>query len=204
MDAILEFINASLIWTPWFIGLLLFISGLGLPISEDVLVITAGVLAAKNPDYLIYLYAGVVTGAYFGDALTYWLGRIFGTKLLQTSLWRGKVAPEKLDKFSLHFSKNASLVILLGRFIPFGIRIFIYLTAGFTKYNYKKFAFIDLVAVFLTTGLTFFLSYTFGEQIVTFIDKAKYILLALIVIYVLLWLIKKVFKKTTGDSGSSH
>lgn len=200
METILALISASLVWSPLIFAFLLIISGFGLPISEDALVIGAGVLAAKNPELAVFLYAGILIGAYLGDALTYWLGRIFGTKLLETRFWKGKVSPEKLDKFSLYFSKNAYLVILLGRFIPFGIRIFIYLTAGFTKFSYKKFAFIDLLAVSLTTGITFSLSYNFGDEILEFLNQAKYILLAIILIYLIFLLAKKFLQKPSKNA----
>ncbi len=198
MQYIVDLVNASLIYAPLIFAIALVISGFGLPISEDALVILAGIMAAKNPEMAILLYAGIWTGAYGGDAVTYWLGRGFGTSLLETKFWKGKVNPEKLEKFKSYFSKNAYAVIILGRFIPFGMRIFIYLTAGFTKFNYKKFAVIDIFASAFTTGLTFTLAYKFGEQIVAFLDKAKFVLLIALLMYLAFLLYKKLLKKPTG------
>ncbi|PID63230.1 MAG: hypothetical protein CR974_02205 [Gammaproteobacteria bacterium] len=192
MDNLIAFIDAHVIYAPVVIFLILFVSGFGLPFSEDVLVVLSGVLASQHVAMLVPLYLGVFFGAYAGDSATYWLGRILGVKLLQTRLLKNQIHPDKLNTVGRLFAQKAILVMLLGRFVPFGMRMLVSLTAGMTKFDYKKFVVFDALAVLLTTGLTFSLSYYFGDAIVIVLDKVKYLLLALIVSY-LVWLGLKKF-----------
>ncbi len=194
MDSLIAFTDAHVVYAPIIIFLILFLSGFGLPFSEDILVVLSGVLASQHDAMLIFLYVGVFFGAYAGDSATYWLGRIFGVKLLRTRWLKNQINPDKFNTVGQLFAKKASLVIVLGRFVPFGMRMLVSLTAGTTKFDYKKFVVFDALAVLLTTGLTFSLAYHFGDVIIVVMNKVKYLLLLCIAIY-LLWATFNRFKK---------
>ncbi len=190
MEYLITLINTHIVYAPVIIALALCVSGFGLPISEDVLVILAGVLASQNPDMAVVLYLSIVIGAYSGDSVTYWLGRLGGNRLLETKLFKNQIDHKKLDKLSVLFSQRAARVIIGGRFIPFGMRIMIYLVAGIGKFDYRKFAILDMIAVSLTTSITFSLAYYFGNEIISVLDKVKYVILIVLVAYGLFSLFK--------------
>ncbi|MEE3079897.1 MAG: DedA family protein, partial [Bdellovibrionota bacterium] len=56
-------INANFEWAPLIIFGLLFLAGFNIPVSEDLMLFTSAILAAKNPEYKYQLFIGVFAGA---------------------------------------------------------------------------------------------------------------------------------------------
>lgn len=187
METILSLINQYIFYAPLIIFIALCISGFGLPISEDALVITSGILSYQHPSMLPYFYMAIFFGAFAGDNIAYWFSRAVGAGLLEK-----KVSPQKLAKISRLFNAHSNWVIFCGRFIPFGIRMIVIIYAGISRFDYRKFAPINALSVFCTTGFTFSLAYTFGDSIIAVLDQVKYLLIGLLGVYLLFLVVKKV------------
>ncbi len=196
MTALPEFINEALPYAPFFISFALILNSVGLPISEDALIIAAGVLASTFPPHSTALYLGCLSGAYFGDMGSYWLWRLLGGILLEKPFWKKRIKTESMERYRKYFDKYGAAVLIAGRFIPFGVRVLICLYAGMSKYNYRRFAFFDLLAALASTGTIFTLSYFLGDAVKKNLDQAKWILFALaILLGLVLYLHRKAQKK---------
>lgn len=165
MEAVLDYVQQHVQYAPYIIFGLLLLAGFNLPVSEDIMLFTSAILAAKNPEYAGMLFTGVFLGAYFSDLICYaFMGRYLGPKIFQIKMFSSMVSQEKIDKVNSFYSKYGVVTLILGRFIPFGVRNALFFTAGLGKMNAVKFALSDLLACTISCVTFFYLYYTFGES----------------------------------------
>ncbi len=77
----------------------------------------------------------------------------------------------KVQKF---FEKRGFFALIIGRFIPFGVRNCLYMTSGMSKMSFPKFALCDALACTLWASLSFGLYYTLGKNIDTIYSQVKF------------------------------
>lgn len=197
MEAFLDFVQANVAFAPYaFLGLLL-LAGLNLPISEDLMLLTSALLAIKNPDMKYELFAGVFLGAYLSDLLCYgFMGRFLGPKIFQIKFFSKMINQEKLDKINSFYSRFGVITLIAGRFIPFGVRNALFLTAGLGKMNALKFAISDLIACTISSVFFFWLYFTYGESVIDIVKKGNMILFAVFAAAGLGWFIHKKVRKS--------
>ncbi len=200
MEAILAWIMSHVMYAPYVIFGLLLLAGLNVPVSEDAMLFISGVLAAKNPEYLVHLFLGVYLGAYLSDIIAYSLGRFLGPKLWRIRFFAKMVTPEKIDKVAGFYARNGFLTLLIGRFIPFGVRNALFLSAGFTKMNFTKFAIYDWIATTLSCSLFFSLYYKYGETVIEYVKKGNMILFSIFLIGVIFYFVKQKKKARTQST----
>jgi len=179
----------NIIMAPWVIFGLLLLAGFNIPVSEDGMLLISALLAFKNPNHLMPLFFGVYAGAYCSDLICYTLGRTLGPKIFEIDFFKNMMSKERMDKINSFYSKYGVITLIFGRFIPFGVRNALFLTAGLGKMDFKKFALSDLLACTISCTTFFTLYYKFGKEITDIIKKGNIILFsvaALIVIYLLL------------------
>jgi len=191
MDEILQFIQSNVEYAPYLTGSLLLLAGFNLPVSEDLMIFISAMLAKQNPDHKIALFIGVFCGAYFSDLISYWLGRLLGPKLWKIKFWSKMVSMEKVGKITNFYQKYGPLTLILGRFIPFGVRNGLFLTAGLGKMSFPKFAASDFVACILTNTVSFVLIYTYGEAILETLKKGNIVIFSVFLSLILITLIRK-------------
>ena len=182
MEELLQIIQANIQYAHFIIFGTLLLAGLNIPISEDAMLFISAILASKNPDYLPHLFIGVYLGAYFSDLICYSLGRVIGPKLFEIRFFSNMVSTERITKISTYYQKYGVVTLILGRFIPFGVRNALFLTAGLGKMNFIKFALSDLLACTISSISFFSLYYYYGESVVTYIKQGNMVLFSLVFI----------------------
>jgi membrane-associated protein len=203
MDYLTGYITNYPLLAPMLIfGLLLF-AGFNLPVSEDVMLFVSAYLARKNPELILWYFFGVFAGAYFSDLISYWVGRILGTKLLESKFAPKFLTQKRLDKVRGFYAKYGMFTLIGARFIPFGVRNGFFMTAGLSKLRFSKFCFFDLIAASISCLIYFSLYFAYGHVIVEYIKKSNILIFsvfAIIIVYFLVgfWLkeLKKKKKKT--------
>jgi len=194
-------INANVTMAPYIIFGLLFLAGFNIPVSEDLMLFTSAILAAKNPDHLWPLFAAVFAGAYISDMICYgFIGRYVGPKLFKIKFFASMITPEKLEKINSFFKKYGVWTLILGRFVPFGFRNGLFLSAGLAKMNAWKFAISDLVACTISCVTYFYIYYTFGETAIEYVKKSNYFIAAIAVAIVTGVIISKKRKAKLSES----
>jgi membrane protein DedA with SNARE-associated domain len=63
--------------------------------------------------------------------------------------------------------------LLVGRFIPFGVRNGLLLTAGLGRMSFVRLATVDLVAATLSCGFYFWLYFTYGRAAVSAVAESQ-------------------------------
>ncbi len=141
------------------------LAGLNLPISEDLLIIVSGVLASSVvPENTWKLFTAVFLGAYLSDWIVYWLGRWLGPNLQKVKWFANFFRKERVQKIEAYYKKYGALTLLVGRFIPFGVRNCLFVTAGLGKMHFGKFALFDGIACILSNTVLFTLAYYCGKN----------------------------------------
>lgn len=188
METIFLFIQEHAQYAHWVVFSLLMLAGLNFPISEDIVIIGSGVLASTCvPENTAKIFLGIFLGAYISDWVAYGIGRFWGPTLWKYRWFTKIFRPERLDQIRSYYKRYGMLTLLVGRFIPFGVRNCLFVTAGIGKMPFGKFLFSDGIACFLSNITLFSLSYFCGKNIsylMKYVNIAIFIafLIALIVI----------------------
>lgn len=200
MEEIIIFIQSNIDIAPWLIFFVLLLAGLNLPVSEDAMLFISAILAAKNPDMLYSLFFAVYMGAFFSDIICYWLGRTLGPRLWKIQFFAKMVSPERVDQMGQYYKKYGIITLVVGRFIPFGVRNALFLTAGLSKMNFAKFAFSDFLACSISSLAFFSLYYTYGEKVVEYVKQGNMIIFSILLIVLGAILLKKSWAKKKHTS----
>jgi membrane protein DedA with SNARE-associated domain len=147
----------------WLGGILL-LCGLGLPIPEDISLIAAGYFswckALQVSKAFLVCFAAVLAG----DSLAFFLGRYFGRRVLASRLARKYFTHRRQIKVRAYFRKFGSKVVLVGRFTP-GLRFTIFFTAGTLHLRPPVFLIYDFTAAAFTVPLLVYSAWAFGDKI---------------------------------------
>lgn len=174
MDTLIEFLFAHAQYAHWIVFGALMLAGLNIPISEDLMIIFSAVLAATIvPENTYKLFAAVFLGCYLSDWVCYWIGRHFGPKLWKWRWFARSVDPKRLDQIHAYYAKYGFLTLLIGRFIPFGVRNCLFLTAGMGKMPFPKFLLSDGIACICSNTTLFTLAYMVGKNYQSLIASVK-------------------------------
>ncbi|MBN94582.1 MAG: DedA family protein [Deltaproteobacteria bacterium] len=150
---------------PILFGMLL-VSGLGVPIPEDVPLVAAGVLA--NHGGLTVWEASLACGCFVlsRDCIVFYLGRRYGRSLL-ASRWGALVLrPKHLDRAEERIRQHPNLVVFVGRFLP-GLRSAVFFAAGTSRIHPGRFLAVDTLAALASLPLFIWMGYFFAANIET-------------------------------------
>ena len=168
---------------------LLLLSGMNMPVSEDLVFIISGSMAATViPDNRVVIFICCLTGAFLSDSISYTIGFVGGRKLLEVSFIKKILNTEKVIKIESYFQKYGGKTLFFGRFVPFGIRNVLFMTSGLVRMRYSRFFLIDLIAVSITSTILFSAGYKLGENymsIIPYLNKYKIVILSLFIALVL-------------------
>lgn len=143
----------------------LILCGFGLPIPEDITLVSGGVIAGLYPnDINVHIMLGVsMFGVLAGDSAMYWLGRIYGAKILRFRFMRKLITVKRLRLVRDKFERYGNRVLFTARFLP-GLRAVIYMVSGITRrVSYTRFFLIDFFAAIISVPIWVYLGY-FGAQ----------------------------------------
>ena len=164
---------------------LLILAGFSVPISEDVLIIVGGMLASTVvPHLTTKIFVWTFLGCYLSDWIAYWLGRVMGPQVWKKKKDGGKRLRQQLLHIARFYRRYGFFTLLVGRFIPFGVRNLLFITAGVGGMSFVKFIISDGIACFLSNSTLFYLSYSFGQNYLLLLEKVKvynYIVIGIVV-----------------------
>jgi membrane protein DedA with SNARE-associated domain len=143
---------------------LLSAAGLGVPISEDLVLLLAGALASQGVTrYVPTLLAGYF-GVILGDALIYHWGKKLGPNAYEQKFVRKVVSPERAEKLRSHFARHGFWTVVVGRHTP-GLRAPIFFLSGASGVKFPTFLVADMASAAVTVPLVVTLGYLFGEHL---------------------------------------
>jgi membrane protein DedA with SNARE-associated domain len=136
---------------------------LGLVAPGEAAVVIAGLFASRGPLELPFVIPLAVLGAFLGDNAGYWLGRRFGSRILERY---GKYAffnRHALAQVQNYYAAHGGKTVLLGRFTSI-IRSFGPFVAGSGHMPYGPFALWSAVGCVAWGTFYSLIGYFFGES----------------------------------------
>jgi membrane protein DedA with SNARE-associated domain len=169
--------NQSLAAGCLFVFGVLLACGFGLPMPEDVVLVTGGVLAwiasplenmtvramLGDRAFLAMVGTGLV-GIVAGDSVIYWAGRRLGARVADIWPLRRIVTPEKLERVEKLMRRRGNIVVVVARYLP-GLRAPTYFTAGHSRLPFWEFVLFDGAAALVSAPLWVCIGFYFGDDI---------------------------------------
>jgi membrane protein DedA with SNARE-associated domain len=191
-----------------FVVMFMLASSFGLPVPEEIVLISAGLVAhmAHNPVKYPPPYPGaegvdVITlcivcflAVLGSDTLVYLIGKFFGARIIKTKFFQKQVAGEGFNKINIFFQKYGGLACGVFRFTP-GLRFPGHLSCGLLGIPVWKFLAIDVLAAGLSVPTQVYFVATYGDIILTKLTEFKLYLLYVLATAAVIWLIRRVYLK---------
>ncbi len=155
---------------------LLLACGMGAPLSEDLIVLTGGVVAAKGGALLPVMMAVAWLGVISGDSLLYRIGRKLGPKAMAHKRLSKVLTPGRVGWVRGHFARHGALTIFVARFLP-GVRAPTFILAGMGDIPYRRFLLADALAAALLAPTFTLLGFYFGVAVLERVREASHWLL---------------------------
>jgi membrane protein DedA with SNARE-associated domain len=185
MNLIIDFIFSHAHQAHWIIFSALILAGLHIPISEDLMIIISAILASTIiPEHTLILFLFLFFGCFISDIIVYWLGRTVGGKLLKLRWFKKTISISTLDKIHVFYKKHGFLTLLVGRFIPFGVRNCLFLSAGLSKMYFPRFLFSDGIACFISNSTLFSITYALGKNYTFLLKYVRTFNLSIFIVFV--------------------
>lgn len=198
------FVNEPVLVYSLLIGMML-LSSIGLPIPEEVTLLTVGFLAymGAHPELFPPPYEGapyvhaptaaaVAFLAVFGaDFLIYGIGRLFGPKLMKWGPIHRVISDETMAKVQDWTRRYGAYACGIFRFTP-GIRFPGHLACGMLRFPAWKFALVDGIAALISVPTQIFLIAHYGDEILGTLKKFKIILFSLIGLVLIYFIVRKI------------
>lgn len=188
---------------------MMLLSAFGLPLPEEVTLISVGVLAfmGGHPDLFPPPFPGAPVvnayeasfvaffAVYASDFLIYSIGRNYGRKLLYSPRLSRFFKPALMEKVEQWTHKYGAYACGIFRFTP-GVRFPGHLACGMLRFPIWKFALIDGLAAAISVPTQIILIAKYGEPILARMQQFKFILLCVFAVGLLVLLFLKLRERS--------
>lgn len=218
----MEFLNLDLVtfFEPYayepikvygFILVFMFASSFGLPIPEELTLISAGLVAymAHNPEIYPPPYEGAIgvniitlsivcfLAVFLSDLTVYFIGKFFGARIIKTKFFQKQVAGNGFDRINSWFSKYGPMACGIFRFTP-GLRFPGHMSCGLFGIPIWKFVLVDGMAALISVPTQVYFVATYGDVILEKFKAYKGYAFIAFTVVVFFWLAKKIYIKHTS------
>lgn len=196
-----------------FITCFMFASSFGLPIPEELTLISAGLVAymAHHPAEFPPPYSGAVgvnvltlsvvcfLAVFASDLLVFLLGKVFGARIIKTKFFQKQVAGSGFDKINVWFQKYGGWACGIFRFTP-GLRFPGHLSCGLLGIPVWKFCAIDGFAALISVPTQVWIVATYGGTVMNHLKEFKLAVLGVFAVFFLFWLGRRIYLKNVRNN----
>lgn len=188
MESIFTFACAHAHNAHWIFFLLLMLAGFSLPISEDLILLSAGALASTCiPNETLFLFAWVYAGCWISAWIAYTIGRKLGPKVYDLRWFRHIITRSRIERLHHYYEKFGVFTFIVGRFIPGGVRNALFMTAGLGKMPFLTFILRDGFACLISASVIFYIGYSLGanyESVIHYLKTYNEVVIVCIVLII--------------------
>ncbi|WP_259393255.1 DedA family protein [Dokdonella fugitiva] len=142
----------------------LLISGLGVPIPEDLSLVAGGIIAGLGHADVRVMCAVGLAGVLVGDSFVFLVGRTFGVRALRVRWVAHVLTPRRHAQVKAKFSRYGNRLMFVARFLP-GLRTAVFLTAGMShRVSFLRFIALDGLAALVSVPFWIWLGYLGAEH----------------------------------------
>ena len=168
----------------------LFLGGIGVPLPEEIPVLTAGVLAHEDVVRWWLALPVCVVGVLSGDVVLYWVGRHWGERVLAWRAVRWVLTVEREQTLKEAYHRHGVKIVFTARHVM-GLRAAAFLTAGIARIPFPRFLAADAAASMLGVPIGFGVAYFFTDrlhEIMADIHRAERWLLFIVFVAAAVWI----------------
>jgi membrane-associated protein len=172
--------------------IIVYIAAVGIPIPITLLLLAAGAFAALGDFNFVLLFIITFSALICGDNTGYWIGRIWGSKVLnwieRSKRWNRLIPPQRIAQSRQYFQHRGGWAIFLSRFLFSALGGIINLLSGSELYPYRYFLLLDSSGEALGAIIPLFLGYVFGaswEAVGDVLGYSSFLILSLLIVIVL-------------------
>ncbi|QEY24912.1 DedA family protein [Neisseria animalis] len=136
--------------------LVLVACGFGVPIPEDITLVTGGVISGLGYTDVHMMFLVGMLGVLVGDGCMFAAGRIWGHKILKFKPIARVMTPKRYAQVQEKFDKYGNWVLFVARFLP-GLRTPVFITAGISGVSYWRFLMMDGLAALISVPVWVYL-----------------------------------------------
>lgn len=164
----------------------LFLGALGVPLPEEVPILTSGVLARAGVVRWWLALPVCLAGVLSGDVVLYWAGHHWGERVLAWRVVRRVLSPAREARLKAAYHRHGVKIVLTARHVM-GLRAAAFLTAGIVRVRFLRFLMADALAASVGVPISFGLAFFFTDQLDQILHDVRRVerwalLLALVVV----------------------
>jgi membrane protein DedA with SNARE-associated domain len=198
MPDIIAWISQYTEYFPLAAFILLFLAGLNVPVSEDLVIITGALICRGDPEVLVPTFAAMYTAIVISDYFPSFLGKLIRKGTVKSRFITSLFPEKKMEKMRHYLEKFGIFTFIAGRFIPFGVRNTLFFSSGFFGLPLRRFALYDIVAARISVTTLFSLVYFFGDKIekpFQAVGKILFIMVVSTVVFIVIRLVRGVIQQ---------
>ncbi|WP_460720225.1 DedA family protein [Nocardia heshunensis] len=190
MDSIVQrVLSFPAIWTYVVVALLVVAEEamvFGLLVPGDTAAILAGVAASRGHLSIAATLALVIVSALVGASIGYWIGRVYGTRMLQWKIFNRY--RDNLTKAGEFLQRHGGWAILVGRFSTF-FRTMLPELVGMSPMSFGRFLAASAVGAIIWGSVLVLCGYLIGQSFTVILKRIDSDLLIIVPILAVLALI---------------
>lgn len=159
--------------------IVLMLCGLGLPLPEDLALLTGGYLAHRGLIQYPFALGISLLGVITGDNSLFFIGRHAGSRILRYFGIGRRGENSNIARIRNFFERHGNRAIFYARFLA-GLRALVYLSAGSFGIAPARFFLYDLLGAVISVPIVVSVGYLFGahlEKIVKYLGGLEHLLL---------------------------
>jgi membrane protein DedA with SNARE-associated domain len=142
----------------------LLLGSLGVPIPEEVAIVSAGLLSHQGVMRWWLALPTCIAGVLSGDLVLYWAGRHWGERVLEQPLIGRLLNRARLEQIEASYRRRGALIVFVARHVM-GLRAAAFVGAGVVGLPFWKFVAADGVAIAYGVPLNFLLAFLFSRHL---------------------------------------
>ena len=147
----------------WAVFTMLLVCGFGVPVPEDVTLVTGGVIAGLGHANVHAMFGVGMAGVIIGDGMVFLAGRYLGERVMRWPGVRRVLTPQRFESAQQAFVRYGRWVMFVARFLP-GLRTPVFFTAGMSgRVSFLTWLVMDGFAALISVPIWVYLGY-FGAR----------------------------------------
>ncbi|WP_224371940.1 DedA family protein [Hyalangium versicolor] len=138
--------------------------GMGLPLPEDIVLLTGGALAHLGVVQLPLVIAVCMAGVLCGDLLLFHTARKLGPRVYEQRWIRAMLTPERRLRIARLYERHGGKVVFFGRYMSV-MRVLVFAMAATQGMRTRTFLLWDALALSFSAPLLVGLGYVFARSI---------------------------------------
>ena len=177
--------------------ILMVLESMVFPAPSEVVMPFAGFIASQGNFNLILVIIVSTLGSIVGSLLSYYIGKRWGTHLVEKYGKYVLVSVDDLHRTEQWFENRGEITIFISRLIPV-VRHLISLVAGVAEMDVKRFCIFTIAGAAIWNSITAYLGFYLGQNwhlITQYTDEIALFVVAVLVVGVILYVARHLLKR---------